>query len=430
MKTLDTSRSLNEILKKTFLAIISVDVLNNNACILESADFPDRIGHEFNWDEYLESYLRFTDKTAYTDFSSEGLLKHFQEGKASLSEEISYHRGEETGWMTVEASMEEKDGRLTAAILVKRSSEDRLLRRIIDLYVYSTCDYFIYLNVRENSYVMFSGTDTGTPLPPAVCTDYMTEIVKYADAFVVPEDREKVIYEMGLSRVVEQLDKNEFHSFTCGVMEEGRGYTRKRLRYSYYDKAEQMVLLSRTDITDAYMEAKEKQRELDSAIERAKRDSLTGLLNHQGVIDAAKLLIKENPGAAALMEIDLDNFKQVNDRYGHEAGDELLIRVAKLLRMEMEKDGVAGRIGGDEFLICLAGEANPETVRARAEKICRAVEEISVSFASEVSCSIGVSMTPADGTDYESLFRTADRRAYTAKENGKNQICYSTFNIR
>lgn len=107
---------------------------------------------------------------------------------------------------------------------------------------------------------MFGCNNSGTPLPPAVCDDYATELVKYAQDFVAPEDVEMTIREMQLDRVIEQLEKHEEHSFNVGVMDPVKGYTYKRLQYIYYDRPNKMILLTRTDITDVYEGEKNSKR--------------------------------------------------------------------------------------------------------------------------------------------------------------------------
>ncbi|MGL4548867.1 MAG: ATP-binding protein [Eubacterium aggregans] len=136
-----------------------------------------------------------------------------------------------------------------------------------------TSDYFIYLDVQQDSYTMFSHSDSGTPLPPFICDSYSTEIIKYANDFVVPEDRDYTIQQMNLDRVTQQLDAHGEHVFCVGVNDPIRGYTRKCLKHVYYDQDNQMVLLIRTDITDIYLKEQEKQTALSRALDVAEEAS-------------------------------------------------------------------------------------------------------------------------------------------------------------
>ncbi|SHK93236.1 ATP-binding protein [Hespellia stercorisuis] len=120
---------------------------------------------------------------------------------------------------------------------------------------------------------MFSHSDSGTPLPPVICDSYSTEIVTYANDFVVPEDRDYTIYQMSLEQVSAQLNAHGEHVFYVGVTDPVRGYTRKCLKYVYYDKENQMVLLIRTDVTDLYLKEQEKQKSISDALMIAKEAS-------------------------------------------------------------------------------------------------------------------------------------------------------------
>ena len=129
----------------------------------------------------------------------------------------------------------------------------------------------------------------------------------------------------------------------------------------------------------------------------------------------------------AVMFVDLDHFKSINDTLGHEAGDELLLEMAVRLRANVRDDDTVARLGGDEFTIILAELRHPEDAVSVAEKIIKAVEQpLSIAGTSiEVSASIGIALFPEDGADAESLLRNADSAMYRAKEAGRNtyQLC-------
>ena len=129
----------------------------------------------------------------------------------------------------------------------------------------------------------------------------------------------------------------------------------------------------------------------------------------------------------AVMFVDLDHFKSINDTLGHTAGDELLLEMARRLRGCVREEDTVARIGGDEFTIILSELRHPEDAVTVAEKIIAAVQKpLPVGEASmEVSASIGIAIYPVDGTDPESLLRNADSAMYRAKESGRNtyQLC-------
>jgi diguanylate cyclase (GGDEF)-like protein/PAS domain S-box-containing protein len=129
----------------------------------------------------------------------------------------------------------------------------------------------------------------------------------------------------------------------------------------------------------------------------------------------------------AVMFVDLDHFKSINDTLGHEAGDELLLEMAHRLRANVRDDDTVARLGGDEFTIILAELRQPEDAVSVAEKLIKAVEQPLVIGGTliEVSASIGIALFPNDGADAESLLRNADSAMYRAKEAGRNtyQLC-------
>lgn len=413
---------MQKILDHLFYSILRVDLERGRVHVMHSVDQKNSVGIEREWDEYLNWYKQIVTGDALESLRSDKLLERYRLGQLSFSTEMPFQSVRGREWITMDVYMEEEDGVPYATVTIRKSTEDHLLKRIIELYVYSSCDYFIYLDAKHNSYAMFSHSMDGTPLPPAICDDYETEIVRYAMDYVYPEDREKVIREMRLQRVIEQLETKKVHSFSCGIIDEARGYTRKRLEYRYYDKENQMILLSRTDVTDAYMEEKEKQDKLEDALEQARTDALTGMLNRQGMEHEVKMCLDKDE-KAALLFVDLDNFKNVNDTMGHIEGDHLLRETADTLKNQVRGSDRVARIGGDEFLVLLRGIRSMEEVKVCADRICRMVTELSPSSKLQISCSIGAVMTFEEGSSYEELVNMADQRAYSAKNRGKNQVC-------
>ena len=125
----------------------------------------------------------------------------------------------------------------------------------------------------------------------------------------------------------------------------------------------------------------------------------------------------------ALLYIDLDGFKQVNDRHGHPIGDLLLCEVANRIRGCLREHDLAGRIGGDEFVVLLDALPSPEHAADIAERIRTALAPVFHLRDRQVriSASIGVAIFPADGEDAERLARAADHAMYRAKKAGGNQ---------
>ena len=162
----------------------------------------------------------------------------------------------------------------------------------------------------------------------------------------------------------------------------------------------------------------------------AYHDVLTHLPNRKLFTDRLRHSItraRRNGRPVAVMFIDIDHFKTVNDTLGHTAGDELLLEMARRLRDCVREDDTVARLGGDEFTIVLSDLRHPEDAVNIAGKILDAVQEpLSIgSTPLSVSASIGIALYPADGVDAESLLRNADSAMYRAKEGGRNtyQLC-------
>jgi diguanylate cyclase (GGDEF)-like protein len=164
--------------------------------------------------------------------------------------------------------------------------------------------------------------------------------------------------------------------------------------------------------------------------EQAIRDPLTGLFNRRFFDEYFKNeLIKsvreEKP--ISLLMVDIDHFKSVNDRFGHEVGDKVLQLLAEILKSLFRKSDVACRFGGEEFLVLLPG-LYQDQANNRAEVLRETFEKATLEadfLYSQVTVSIGVSNYPLFGESTRDIFRTADRALYRAKEEGRNRVyCY------
>jgi diguanylate cyclase (GGDEF)-like protein len=154
----------------------------------------------------------------------------------------------------------------------------------------------------------------------------------------------------------------------------------------------------------------------------ARTDVLTEVANRRGFFEAAEAAFAAN-SSAALMMVDIDHFKRVNDLHGHAAGDELLKQMAQMIRETVrERGGVVGRLGGEEFAVLIAG-ADSHAAEGVAERLCRNARMLSFAHESGgigATLSIGLAMTrPGDTVD--AALRAADRAAYEAKRLGRDR---------
>lgn len=169
---------------------------------------------------------------------------------------------------------------------------------------------------------------------------------------------------------------------------------------------------------------KEKTRQLK---ERAELDSLTKLYNKESGrrLMEKELELSSEDLSCAVFVVDLDNFKQINDRYGHMFGDAVLRKIAELFTQFFRREDIISRIGGDEFLILLPGVDGSEQAKAIADRVLSQLDKAFETLLSgcHVSCSIGIAIAPKDGKEYNLLFQKADKAMYQAKESGKGRSC-------
>lgn len=158
--------------------------------------------------------------------------------------------------------------------------------------------------------------------------------------------------------------------------------------------------------------------------DRADRDALTKLLNKDAARKQAEEYLAQFPQgiSSAMLILDLDNFKQVNDQYGHLFGDTVLTKAAKEIRKLFWAQDIIARIGGDEFMVLMRGVSDRGLVQSRCERLLTIFRNVFRIGQQKlpISCSIGVALSPEHGTTYVELFRKADQALYRAKNLGKD----------
>ncbi|MCR4591150.1 MAG: diguanylate cyclase [Lachnospiraceae bacterium] len=230
----------------------------------------------------------------------------------------------------------------------------------------------------------------------------------------------------------EELFKECLKTAKKGVMEYrirpggSREYVWFRMTYaSFTDKQDRVIRVigSAKDITAE----KAEREELET---RALLDGMTGLLNKTAMQSSVEKCIAEGDvnSCHAMMMVDTDNFKNVNDTLGHEYGDRVIKYVASCIRDTFRETDYVGRMGGDEFMVFIRNTTRG-IAEERASRLNRSIKRVFEDKGKSVgiSCSIGIAYFARDGADYDSLFKAADKALYDAKEAGKN--CYRTYRL-
>ena len=176
----------------------------------------------------------------------------------------------------------------------------------------------------------------------------------------------------------------------------------------------------------------DKRKVIEKYLEhQAYHDSLTGLPNRALFLDRIEQEIRHasrEDSNLAILFLDLDNFKQINDSFGHSAGDTVLISISERLKQVLREIDTIARLGGDEFIILLSDFKKADDINDIALKLFEAIQQPLAVNNNQlfVTTSMGISVFPNDGTNAEILLRNADTAMYRAKEKGRNAIEFYT----
>lgn len=211
---------------------------------------------------------------------------------------------------------------------------------------------------------------------------------------------------------------NNYLQYEFLLTEDGSNYLWMRIdAYIFYSKEDDSLHMFtyRKNIND------EKCKEMEIK-KKASLDEMTGVYTKSAterIID--KVLADEPQGSHSLFIIDLDDFKQANDSYGHQFGDFCIKEFVRLLRSNFRESDIVGRVGGDEFVVFVQSQ-NMEWVRQKAEQLCRMLDTVCRKNSSvwKMSVSIGIAVAPKDGKSFETLYAKADKALYETKKSGKN----------
>jgi len=173
-----------------------------------------------------------------------------------------------------------------------------------------------------------------------------------------------------------------------------------------------------------YLQRKNAERKL---VHQSLHDALTNLPNRVFLTRQLEQRLTRNE-AAAVLYIDLDRYKLINDTMGHSVGDQVLIEVAARLKDAIRPEDVAGRIGGDEFILLLGGLSDRSEIERIARRVLAAIEKpfVLMNRAHFLSASIGVAIAPDDGNDAQLLIKYADSAMYRVKSEGRNDVRFFT----
>ena len=165
-------------------------------------------------------------------------------------------------------------------------------------------------------------------------------------------------------------------------------------------------------------------------VEKATTDQMTGVLNKMSTKEVVTNLLKQDyKESNIIIMIDIDNFKSINDMYGHDIGDQVIISICNIIKSSFRETDIVGRMGGDEFLVCLPEKFNYDNITTRVSQLLNDVQNSSIErnqqVVSGITLSVGIVNTFGN-VNFDQLYHYADTAMYKAKSKGKNQ--YSVYN--
>jgi len=332
---------------------------------------------------------------------STGELKTFHTVKKSLTNDL----GEIIGMCGISTDIS-KQKELENVVKEQNKLLDAVLNNV-DAYVYMKDDqrYFRYVNDKTAAMFGQSNENIVGKLDSDVIGQEMADHFWQSD---------KLVFETNEKQTIEE------------VADDGEGnlrhYISMKMPYKISEKSHALIGFS-TDVTELYQLKEEFKKQ-------ANTDALTSLYNRRYFFKHAAIEFsraKRHGLDMAVISIDIDYFKEINDKYGHPIGDKVLIKMSENILQNLRQEDILARIGGEEFSIILPN-TTLEQAKPVAERICQTQNKFVVNAqnneAIEIHVSVGLVSMKATDTNFDDLFVRADNALYQAKETGRNRVFF------
>lgn len=309
-------------------------------------------------------------------------------------------------------------------IVATREKFDPRSNEVADNLVSQTCDCLYYVDLTTGYFRCIFAKDE--VVAGFEGDGYWKNLLKLAERYIVPEDREMVLRMLSGNVVKAELEANGEYVFSFGMVYDNREFRRKEIIVRYADRKHSIAMIQRNDVTEAYEAARRQELRLAVMEHEASMDGLTSCFNRSAGIKRIDEHLIASSGTDALLLLDLDNFKDINDTFGHMMGDEVLKHFAETLKKSVRTSDLVVRIGGDEFIVFLKDAGSRENVTNCVKKIVKRImtEHYGANDDLDVEASIGVAVSPDDGGSFEELYEKADEALYRVKRGGKNGYAY------
>lgn len=310
-------------------------------------------------------------------------------------------------------------------LLMELMERREILYPLVESYIRHTTDYFYCLDLKKDYFFQLVGGTKKYGMFPEEGDDYTQKMLDYVEQFVVEEDMEIVKKKMSPEFVLKELENQQEFSFSADTWGKHGEIRRKLFTYRSFELSKGYVFLQRTDITDLH----HKNQLLKKTKQELMRDSLTKLYNRSGSEKMIKKALSEleEDNNAALIMLDLDNFKAVNDKFGHPVGDQVLCEVAQRLKECFRAEDIVGRLGGDEYIIFLPHMRHKIDIHPVLKRLVEKLNIVWKSGTESVTVTASVGAVFCGKKSYEELYKEADEALYYSKKE-KNR--YSLFEDR
>jgi len=306
-------------------------------------------------------------------------------------------------------------------------TEEKILERSKELNKYSKSLMAVFDRICELSLSSNTIMPVSTKYPGKERLNTVTNCQVYfehqSQNYVHPEDRHTFLHFTDFKNIRDTVSQNGYAYCECRLKDIADGdYIYSAITILPVEDDYYLYCVMNIDSRIKQTVLEEENKHLQ---EKAERDSLTGLLNRAATEDAVEFyLSKCGPESrCAMMVLDIDDFKNINDTYGHLQGDQLLIGISDVLRRHTRKSDVVGRFGGDEFVVFITDTQNDEIVIKKIHDFANEIRGLSetLQFDMPVSVSFGVTLTSKENTSFGEMFYMADKALYMAKRSGKDR---------
>ena len=410
-------------------ALITYDVKNNSCDVGSNSLFSAEYGETFR--NVPDSLLARGIAAPESGDELRTLFNRIRSGEAALSVSLRLHTGpDEYQWFECNATtVFDANGKPDKAVLVLHNITEQLLKEAVfkrwqksidtkppESYTLFRCNLSKNASIdqRDGELLKISFSDSSMT--------FNSRTSEYARQYVYPDDREGYIALLNSDTLLASFYRGE-HEMAMEYREiEDNGELRWR-RLS----VELVEYLNSTDVQAFLMYEDINDRKLAEikAKEDAESDPLTGAINRAAFASKIEAIMYNEPGKQhAMLMLDMDGFKQLNDKFGHAVGDQALIDTVAALRSLIRDGDYVCRLGGDEFLVWLHDIPYDAAIAKRARQMC---EQVRKAYSQDVrlTASMGISVFPRDGHNFDELYRNADKALYKVKNTGKDS--YSFF---